>query len=496
MLAADFRTLPVIPAITQSMKSYLQSIFQSGQSQGQRANVFAKVGDSNSFNTTFLDGLGAGTFNPSDPAQVGPNTNLASIINYFRQTSVDPQHASSFNHTSAATYGGWTSLSLLTPGLRGIQPWMFGPAKATPLDAEIRQTRPAIALVMIGTCEVSDQNPSLFQTNLTLIAQDLLAQGVIPVLSTIPEDHMSFPGLAALTAQYNQVIANVAGNLNVPLWNLWVGLSLLPNQGLGADGVHLEASPNGAQLLDNANVVFGMNYRNLTAVQVLAKLVAVVEQNGTPDNPPPKPTVPVGQFVAAIYPAILQRTVDPGGALQFTTQLNQGVAAATVVAELWTSTEHRLLQIRQDYQQIFHRVADPMGEGWWLQVFSIGASEADVQAAMMGSIEYAQAHSTNSVFVAAVYQDALNRSASASDVSYWVSLIENSGASRSDVAGAITLSREGLLRVVDQIYQAYLHRSADPAALDMGARNLLGDHGGQMPMVQFVITSAEFVGKL
>src|SRR5262249_9820287 len=162
------------------------------------------------------------------------------------------------NHISAATYGGWTSLSLLTPGMRGIQPWMFGPAKATPLDAEIRQTRPAIALVMIGTCEVGQQNPGLFQTNLTLIAQDLIAQGVIPVLSTIPEDHMIFPGLSTLTAEFNQVVANVAGNLNVPLWNLWVGLNLLPNQGLDADGVHLGASPNGAQLLDNANVVFGM----------------------------------------------------------------------------------------------------------------------------------------------------------------------------------------------------------------------------------------------
>src|SRR5258708_6656282 len=67
LLAADFRTLPVIPVINQSMKSYLQSILQSGQSQGQRANVFAKVGDSNSYNPTFLDGLGAGTFNPANP---------------------------------------------------------------------------------------------------------------------------------------------------------------------------------------------------------------------------------------------------------------------------------------------------------------------------------------------------------------------------------------------------------------------------------------------
>ena len=56
LLAADFHTLPVIPTIDQSMKTYLQSIFQQGQSQGERADVFAKVGDSNSFSPNFLDG--------------------------------------------------------------------------------------------------------------------------------------------------------------------------------------------------------------------------------------------------------------------------------------------------------------------------------------------------------------------------------------------------------------------------------------------------------
>jgi hypothetical protein len=495
-LAADFHTLPVIPVINQSMKSYLQSIFQSGQSQGERANVFAKVGDSNSFNPTFLDGLGLATFNPSDPAEVGQNTNLASIVNYFRQTSVDPQHDNSFNHTSAATYGGWTTLSLLTPGMRGVQPWMFGPAKATPLDVEIRQTRPAIALVMIGTCEVGQQDPSLFQTNLTLVARDLLSQGVIPVLSTVPEDHLVFPNLPALTAEYNQIIANVAENLNVPLWNLWVGLNPLPSQGISADLVHLGASPNGAQLLDNANIVFGMNYRNLTSVQVLAKLVAVVEQNGAPDVPPPPPTVPVGPFVAAIFPAILHRPADAGGATLFTSQLNQGVSAATVVQELWTSVEHRNTQISQFYQRIFHRSADATGAGWWLQVFGMGATEAQVQAAMMAGTEYAQAHPNDSLFIAGVYQDTLNRPTGDTETAYWLNQMHNAGLSRTNFALAVVESAEAEQPLIDGIYRSDLGRPADSGALDGGMQSLLGDQGAQLPLVQMVLTSAEFIGRL
>ena len=102
LLAADFHTLPVIPVINQSMKSYLQSIFQKGQSLGQRPGVFAKVGDSNTFSPTFLDGLGGAPFDPTNPAYVGSATDLAPVVDMFRQTSVEPiSHLNSFNHTSA-----------------------------------------------------------------------------------------------------------------------------------------------------------------------------------------------------------------------------------------------------------------------------------------------------------------------------------------------------------------------------------------------------------
>ena len=218
LLAADFHALPVIPAISQSMQGYLESIYQLGQSRGERADVFAKVGDSNSGESRVSRLCWAPTSSIRlTLAFMRANTNLATIIDYFRQQPVDPGQDNSFNHTSAATMGGWTTLNLLTPGLRGVAPWMLEAANLTPLDAEIRQTRPAIALVMIGTCDVGQQEPTVFQTNLTLIGEDLLlSQGVIPILSTIPEDHLPLPGLVPLTAQYNQIIANVAGYLNVP----------------------------------------------------------------------------------------------------------------------------------------------------------------------------------------------------------------------------------------------------------------------------------------
>ena len=93
--------------------------------------------------------------------------------------------------------------------------------------------------------------------------------------------------LPSRVSQYNQIVANVADELNIPLWNLWVGLSALPSLGVGADYVHLTVSPNGDSQTGAADVAFGMNYRNLTALVTLNKLVSIVELNGTPDQTPP-----------------------------------------------------------------------------------------------------------------------------------------------------------------------------------------------------------------
>ncbi len=507
LLAADFHTLPVIPAIDQNMKTYLQSIYELGQSLGERADVFIKVGDSNSYNPNFLEGLGAASYDPANPALVGAdNADLAATIDYFRQEAVDPAGDNSFDHISAATYGGWSSTTLLTPGARGVQPWMFGPVMSTPLDAEVRQTRPAIALIMVGTIDVGQQNPVLFGTNLTLMGQDLLSQGVIPVFSTLPEDLLPLPGLLPLTAEFNQIIANVADNLNVPLWNLYVGLSQLPNEGISGDDVHLNASPNGADLIDDANVPFGMNYRNLTAIETLARVVGIVEENGAPTSttppasPPPdrsgpSPTTPASPFVAAMFEAILQRPADPSGLALFSSEMNAGASAGMIVQQIWTSAEHRQIEIDQYYQQYLHRAVDTFGAIWWQQQFSNGSNEAQVQETMLSSPEYAQEHPANSLFIEGIYQDVLNRSLAAGEEIYWENQMQT-GATRTEVAVAIVQSNEAEQHVVNQFYQIFLGRSAETGALVSGLTLLAGDNGGQLTLVEAVFTSSEFMGKI
>ncbi len=112
---------------------------------------------------------------------------------------------------------------------------------------------------------------------------------MIPVLSTIPPrlDTVDGQAMGPRVATYNQIIADVAAEKNVPLWNFWrqtQGTSMI-NQGLDSDGIHPNIL-NGADgaVLTSTGLRYGYNQRNLGALQVLDKIKTVVIDNGAPDS--------------------------------------------------------------------------------------------------------------------------------------------------------------------------------------------------------------------
>jgi Domain of unknown function (DUF4214) len=492
LLAVDFHYLPVLPNIDAGMKGYLQGIYSLGQKLGNRANVFMKVGDSNSVLADYLDGLGAAWFNPSDPGQVGSHTDLASTINYFRTLIIDPYGANSFDHGSTATSAGWSSTDMLTPALVGAHPpWMPGLAAYTPLAAEMTQSKPAIALIMVGSVDVVFNSPSAYQSNLTTIIQDLLSNGVIPVVSTIPEDFQSLPYIPNLpnqTARFNQIIADVTQTLQVPLWNLYMGLDPLYREGVSSDNIHLSSSPNGSQRLGAVDTQYGMNYRNLSAVQVLQKIVNMIEFNGPADAPPVVPT----PYLAGLFASILKRPIDAGGLAAFSSEITAGVAPSQVVQQIWTSPEHRQLQINLYYQQYLHRAADGGSVQYWIGQFSSGLTEFQMQAQLLGSPEYLDQFATAADFVSGLYQDVLSRSVSAGDQIYWTNAL-NQGVSRSYIAGQLVLSAEAAASVVGGFFKGWLGRAIDAAGFQM-ALSLIGDGSqGYLPVAEMVLTSQEYL---
>jgi lysophospholipase L1-like esterase len=100
------------------------------------------------------------------------------------------------------------------------------------------------------------------------VLETSLENGVIPVLSTLPE--FQRPGGAARVAELNGIITRLAREYDVPLWDYHAALEPLPNHGLSSDGVHPSfLTPSASADFTPQNLQYGQTVRNLTALQAL-----------------------------------------------------------------------------------------------------------------------------------------------------------------------------------------------------------------------------------
>ncbi len=248
-----------IPGIVSNVGARSRQIFQAGQQLGNRPDVFSKVGDSITWSRYFLFPVGVGGLQLHDYSYLQP------VVDHFSRTPARTHN--SFANDSAAAGGGWTTATLLTPG-RGI-PGVCQPHE-TPLACEYRVSQPALALIMIGTNDAAHLSGAVFQHNLETIVQISIDMGVIPVLSTIP-DNLTSQAMGNQALYFNSIIRNVALAYGVPLWDYWASMQDLPNKGLSGDGVHpsINVATGETGIFSPADLRFGYNMRNLTALMVL-----------------------------------------------------------------------------------------------------------------------------------------------------------------------------------------------------------------------------------
>lgn len=299
--------LPIIPTINAALKTRLQAILADGQIKGNRPNVFAKTGDSITYSFEYLHGIGCGV------ETLATYTDLTTTIAYFRSTAFPeayavaregdretthcPPTSNAFNRVSAAAVVGWGAQNALEPVNTTVHPECNSGEIA--LDCELRLLKPAILLVMFGTNHIGIGLDTNFQTNLTRVVDRAIAAGVIPVVSTIPPrlDQPNGVPLTPFVDEANRQIIEVAEDRQIPLWNYWRALQdpTMVNQGLKTDNVH----PNtfgwdfnlpGSVDFSAEGLRYGYNQRNLTALQLLAKLKAIVIDDGAPDGNDPTPT--------------------------------------------------------------------------------------------------------------------------------------------------------------------------------------------------------------
>ena len=221
--------------------------------------MFSKIGDSLTAVPYVMYPIGWGRFNLHGRAAA-----LLPVAEYFRQTVVRDNN-NAFINNSLAAYGGWTTADVLNPAKADPAQCFTG---ETPLHCEYRHTKPAIALILLGTNDVSAQSADAYRANMTRIVADSLEAGVIPVLSTIPP-RMQFEGQVN---DLNRILVEIATEYGVPISDYAAAMKLLPNYGLSEDGVH-PSWPTGDPVLSAdfsaTNLNFGYTLRNLMILESL-----------------------------------------------------------------------------------------------------------------------------------------------------------------------------------------------------------------------------------
>lgn len=258
---------PITPAVAEAMLA----IAAKGPQQSD--GVFAKVGSSSTASGNFMTCF-------ADPVTiVGLDPGLMDAVTFFNTTMVGM--GTSFNRASAAAMADWTALEAIT-------------GMPSPVSVELATISPRLAVVLFGTKELEQAQPEAlftFADNLLTVVDQMTTAGTIPILSTLPTRTMP-PELAIEVPRYNAVIRAIAQGARVPLVDLNLALAMLPDQGLGADGVDLSVyvDPNMVAMPCNfdpaAGGPFGYNTRNLVTLAALDRARKVVAgEPGTDDAP-------------------------------------------------------------------------------------------------------------------------------------------------------------------------------------------------------------------
>lgn len=228
-------------------------------------DVFAKIGDSITVSDGYLHCFDGAAVNLDGRVALQPT------LDFFRGGNA--AGSSPFGRDSEAAVVGWSVQS----ALRGAP---------SPVDRELAAINPRFATVMYGTNDIENDNLSFYGDHMRTLVDLLLAQGVVPILSTLPPRDDK-PSSDAEVPTYNTVVRALAQSRGVPLVDLHRRLLPLPGHGLGGDHLHPRSAPSGACDFTAAGLQAGYNVRNLLTLEALDRARAALSGDAPPDAAPP-----------------------------------------------------------------------------------------------------------------------------------------------------------------------------------------------------------------
>jgi hypothetical protein len=258
---ADRTQSPLTPFVVANLRAIAAS------NPNASDDVFAKVGDSASVSILFMNCLGDGS------ADLDGRTDLQPAIDFY--AGGDADGSDPYRRASRAAEVGWTAADVVMGDPSG-------------LAQEITAISPRFAIILIGMNDIDEIEVYEYGIDLQVLVDELIAAGVIPVLTSImPRDDSV--DADAQVARYNSVVRGVAQARQVPFIDFHRELAALGDHGLGSDGKHpsvlRDPDPSPCDFSANGRE-YGYNLRNLITLEALDRLrEAVVLGGAAPDQP-------------------------------------------------------------------------------------------------------------------------------------------------------------------------------------------------------------------
>lgn len=242
---ALLESIPVVPAISGNARAIYAG-------SGNNPHVFAKIGDCNSEDWSFMSPFDTGQYD------LGPYAALQPTIGFF---------SGSFARGSVAAHVGFNALTVIDATWADPGACEAG---ESPVWCELRRSRAAVAVIMFGSNDVYNLSADGYEQALRQIVEWSVRHGTVPVLSTFTwPPGAPYQDKALLL---NVITVNVARAYDVPLINFWRAARELPNMGM-IDDIHLSVSgpPYGAYFTGQETSA-GFTMRNLVTLQTLDAL--------------------------------------------------------------------------------------------------------------------------------------------------------------------------------------------------------------------------------
>lgn len=188
-------------------------------------------------------------------------------------------------------------------------------------------------------------------------------------------------------------------------------------------------------------------------------------------------TTDASKYIDAVYQLFAGRTATSGEKSSWAPAVQSGnrtaLTSALAVSDSWAG-----VRVNDMYRKILGRDADSGGRSYWLSQISRGFQLEAAAVEFYGSKEYFSANGgSNWRFVAALYEDLLERTGDDAGIRYWKNHLDRGQLTRSGVADNFYRSIESRRDRVNGLHQEIFGTGISGAARDAWAERLawIGD---------------------